>query len=87
MKIKSGYMLRKICNEAVVIAIGNNDFNGMLKLNDTGTYLWEQMQGVFNTDTVKNALLAKYEISESEAEQGANEFIKTLADVGVIDYE
>lgn len=87
MKIKSGYMLRKICNEAVVIAIGNNDFNGMLKLNDTGAYLWEQMQGDFDTDTVKNALLAKYEISESEAEQGANDFIKTLSNVGVIDYD
>ncbi len=87
MKIKSGYMLRKICNEAVVIAIGSTDFNGMLKLNDTGAYLWEQMQGEFNTDTVKNALLQKYEISESEAEQGANDFIKTLSDVGVIDYE
>ena len=87
MKIKSGYILRKICDEAVVIAIGNNDFNGMLKLNDTGAYLWEQMQGEFNTDTVKNALLKRYEMTESEAEQGANDFINTLSDVGVIDYE
>ena len=42
MKIKEGFILRQVAGTWVVLATGADtiDFNGMIKLNDTGAMLW-----------------------------------------------
>ena len=47
MKIKEGFILRKICGEYVVVGEGlaQVNFNKMLSLNASAAYLWEQFQG------------------------------------------
>ena len=41
MKIKDGFMLRKVGGQNVVVAVGkaSRDFNGIIRLNDTGKFL------------------------------------------------
>ena len=86
MKIKSGYVLRKVCGEAIVMAIGDAaSFNGMLKLNNTAAFLWEHMQDDFTKNTLSSALIDEYKISEAEADCAVSEFIKTLSAAGVIE--
>ena len=38
MKIKNGFMLRKVGSQNVVVAVGtaSKDFNGIIRLNDSG---------------------------------------------------
>lgn len=43
MKIKDGFMLRKVGGQYVVVAFGeaSRSFNGIIRLNETGKFLWE----------------------------------------------
>ena len=45
MKTKSGFMLRQVGGKNVVVAVGKaaEDFNGLITLNSTGAFLWEQL--------------------------------------------
>ena len=42
MKIKNDFIVKEISGSTVVIPVGNRvaDFNGMLKLNETGVFLF-----------------------------------------------
>ena len=43
MRIKTGFELRDVCGEKIVMAYGmeNIDFSRIICLNDTAAYLWE----------------------------------------------
>ena len=45
MKIKDGFMLRKVGGQYVVVALGeaSRSFNGIIRLNESGKFLWEQL--------------------------------------------
>ena len=55
MKIKDGFMLRKVGGQNVVVAVGkaSRDFNGIIRLNDTGRFLWEKQRSSPNTTLTK----------------------------------
>lgn len=42
MKIKEGFIIRQVGGENIVVPIGKTgkDFHGMIKLNDSGAFLW-----------------------------------------------
>ena len=45
MKIKKGFVVREIAGQSVVVALGSatKDFNGMIKLNDSGRVIWDML--------------------------------------------
>ncbi len=45
MKIKKGFIIRKLGAEHMVVAIGqaSKEFAGMIKLNETGAFLWNAL--------------------------------------------
>ena len=42
LKIKKGFILRKLGTEHMAVAIGeaSRNFNGMIRLNETGAFYW-----------------------------------------------
>ena len=42
MRIKKGFELRDVCGEHIIVAYGieNIDFNKVISLNESATYLW-----------------------------------------------
>ena len=55
MKIKSDYLLRKVADSYVVVPVGKAtvDFNGMINLNETGAFLWQQLQKDADEETAE----------------------------------
>ena len=45
MKTKAGFMLRSVGGRHVVVAVGkaSEEFNGLITLNDSGAFLWEEL--------------------------------------------
>lgn len=80
MKIKDGFVLRKVCEEFVVVAVGRQtlDFKGIIRLNDTGAFLWEQLQKECTSEELAAALAAEYAVDEATARADADEFIQSL---------
>ena len=62
MKIKNGFMLYEVAGSYVVVPAGNEtlDFNGMVTLNETGAFLWKQLEQACTQEQLVQALLQEY---------------------------
>ncbi len=80
MKIKDGFMLRKVGGQYVVVALGeaSRSFNGIIRLNDTGKLLWEQLSADRSEEQLCEALLAEYDVKPEQARTDVAEFVQTL---------
>ncbi len=87
MKIKSGFVCHSIGNEHVVVAIEERttEFCGMIRLNATGAFLWEQLQKESTEEALINALMTEYGITAELAKEAVISFVKTLSDAGVME--
>ncbi len=74
-------------NEYVVVAIGERtkEFRGIIRLNDTGAFLWEQLQTHQTEQQLQAALMEKYGITETVAQDSVDAFVKKLLEANVVD--
>ncbi len=80
MKIKDGFVLRNICGEYVVVAVGKPtlNFKGLIQLNETGAFLWEQLQTERTADELRSALMSEYDVDNDTAQADIGAFIASL---------
>lgn len=80
MKIKNGFLLKKVGGQNVVVALGeaSRSFNGIIRLNDTGVFLWQKLQQETSEEQLLAALTAEYDIGEEQAKSDIAEFIAAL---------
>lgn len=80
MKIKKGFILRKVGEENIVVPIGSasKDFHGMVKLNESGAFLWEFFESEHTQEEAVCALLAEYDVDEERAKKDVQTFVDTL---------
>ena len=80
MKIKNGFMLKKVGGQNVVVALGvaSRSFNGIIRLNDTGVFLWQKLQQETSEEQLLAALTAEYDIGEEQAKSDIAEFVAAL---------
>ncbi|MBQ0149203.1 MAG: PqqD family protein [Bacteroidales bacterium] len=86
MRIKEGFKLRPLGKEHVVTCenVSLVNFNKVISLNSSATYLWESVQGKeFTADTLKDLLLEKYEVDPETAARDAAALAQQLLDAGV----
>ena len=87
MKIKDGYVLRKVADNWVVLPVGQAsvNLNGMLSLNESGVLLWQQLKEGSDRESLVDALLSAYEVSRDEAAADVDSFIASLLQLGCLD--
>ncbi|WP_027089893.1 PqqD family protein [Thomasclavelia saccharogumia] len=86
MKIKPGFIIRKLADNYVVVSVNNqNEFQGMIQLNQTGAFIWQQLEAGKNEDEILSLMLEKYEISEEKAKEDITLFIEKLRKDNLID--
>lgn len=87
MKIKNGFVRREVAGNNVVVAVGEagESFNGMMKLNETGCFLWEKLEVGADRDELVKSLLEAYEVDEAKASSGVDKFISELEKIGCLD--
>ena len=85
MKLKDGFVLRKVGGQVVVLPINADlDLNKMIKLNETGAFLWERMREETSEDVLVAALLAEYDVDEATARRCVESFAGKLRDHGFL---
>ena len=87
MKIKDGFMLRKVADNNVVVAVGKAtlDFNGLITLNESGTYLWSLLENDVTAEEMTSKMCSRYDVDENTARVDVDEFIKNLKGAGIIE--
>lgn len=81
LKTKKGFILRKMLKEYMVVAVGaaSMSFNGMIRLNETGAFLWEELEKGATEDELVQKLLARFEdLDEATAKADLAEFLETV---------
>ena len=87
MKIKEGFMLKQVCEEFMVVPVGaaSVDFKSVIRLNETGAFLWNLLEkGATKEDMLKDNL-DEYDVSAEIASADIDTFILKLTDAGIID--
>ena len=82
MKLKDGFILRTVAGETVVLPTGGvTNFDMMITLNDTGRFLWEQLEKETDKDALVKALLAEYDVTEEKARESVDIFTARLKEL------
>lgn len=87
MKIKEGFVLRSIAGSNIVVPVGaaSLDFNGMITLNDSGAFLWRELEKGSDVDGLTAALLGEYDVDEATARKCSADFIEKLKEAGCVE--
>ena len=85
MKIKEGYLLKKVAGEFIIVPIAKGGINSVMTLNETGAFLFEKIAEGTDEATVVKALLDEYDTDFETASRDVRKFIASLAQAGVLD--
>ena len=87
MQIKEGFILRSLKDEHVVLGEGlaQVNFDSIVTLNNSATYLWENVQGKeFTTLELATLLTEKYDVNMETALADAARWVEKLKAKGII---
>ena len=85
MKLKDGFILREVAGQTVVLPVGGDlDLNMMITLNETGAFLWKQLENENDQAGLVAALLAEYDVDEATAKNAVEGFVAKLNENGFL---
>ncbi len=86
MKIKKGFLKRKIGEKFLVISTekvnGNNMF---IELNDTSSDIWDMLEKGYDTDKIAQKLAKKYNVSQEKALADTQSLLSQMKAAGVLE--
>jgi Coenzyme PQQ synthesis protein D (PqqD). len=86
MKTKTGFRLRNVCGENVIVAEGieNIDFSKIISMNESAAYLWQKVEGKsFTIDDLTRLLCEAYEVDEETAKADSQTVLQQWLDAGI----
>lgn len=80
MKIKSGFIFRKIGDDNIIVPIGENldRYNGLIRLNESARFLCELLKEDTDRESLIAALMKEYGIDEDLASRDVDKFLDIL---------
>ena len=80
LKLDKEYVLRQIGDDYIIVPVGETvlSFNGMITVNETGAFLWEELVKGTNKGELLRTLMDNYEVTQEEAEKDIDEFLDVL---------
>lgn len=86
MRTKKGFMLREVGGRHVVVAIGkaSEEFNGLITLNNSGAFLWNELSKGCTYEELLAKMLGAYEVSEMTARAGIDQFLERARAAGLV---
>lgn len=89
MRLKTGFMLREIANQWIVVPLGQRtvEFNAIMNLSETGAIIWKGLEQTNTTEQILMELIDKYEVDYETAQIDFNTFVSVLKDKGILENE
>ena len=86
MKISTEFALREVAGNYIVVPFGENvvSFNAMITLNETGAFLWKQLEEERTEQELLMAMLEEYDIDNKTAKADIAKFINKLDAAGIL---
>ncbi len=86
MKRSNEFIKRKIGTQYVIVAVGaaTKRFNGMISVNGTGSFIWDQLENDVSLADIVTAMTDTYDVDAATAEAHVKKFTDTLREVGAL---
>lgn len=87
MKIKDGYILKKVAGENIVIATGEArlSFNGIITFNEVGAEVFERLDGTRTFEQIVDEIAAIYNAPREIIESDIKKLIEKMKNHGLIE--
>jgi hypothetical protein len=80
------FAVRAIAGETILVPIrsGVADLDSIFLLNETGSVVWEMVEGVSGSDELVDAVVERFDVSREDATRDVAEYLATLEQAGLI---
>ena len=88
MKLKYNFVTNEVADKIVAVPVGDDleKFNGFVKMNDIGAYIFNMLKNDVTEDEIVAAMLKDYEdATEQEVRETVKEFTNKLKAENVIE--
>lgn len=89
MKLKSGFIMREVCAQKVIVAEGLEavDFGHLISLNDSAATVWQiaQKQGDFTSESLAKEFCQYYDIDQNTAQNDISAIIDSWKKLGIVE--
>ena len=86
MKLRQDFVLREVAAEYIVIPVAGMDdkFKGIMTLNETGAFIWKQIEAGKEKNEIVATLCEEYEVDKEHAEQNVDDFCAQLEKLEIL---
>lgn len=86
MRVKDGFVLHNIGEEYMAVATGEaaENFNGIVRSNETAAYIFELLQQETTEEAIVDAMCEKYEAERSVIEKDVANIIEKMREAGFL---
>lgn len=87
MQIKKDFTIQKVGNSYIAVAVGETSktFHGMVRLNETGAFLWKKMSETdMSVEELVDALLSEYEVDRETATHDVEQLAAQFRESGIL---
>lgn len=87
MKVKDGYILKKVAGENIVIATGEArlSFNGIITFNEVGAEVFTRLDGTKTITQIVQEIASLYNAPKDVIEKDINNLIEKMRNHGLIE--
>ncbi len=87
MKIKDGFVLKSLAGSHLVVPLGTQvvDFGAIIKLSETGAFLWSQLENDKSIEELIKALTAEYDVDDDKARVDIETFFSKLKEADLLE--
>ena len=88
MKLKYNFVTNEVADKIVAVSVGDDlqKFNGFIKMNDTGAYIFNMLKNDVTEEEIVAAMKKDYsDATEEEIKETVSEFVGKLKDADVLE--
>ena len=87
MKLKIDFVINRVAGETIAVSVGDNGgrFNGYIKLNETGAFIFEALKKDVTREEIISDLMKEYpDATESDAAESVDNLITKLSEAELL---
>ena len=87
MKIKSGFVVRPVAGQHMVVALGeaSKNFNGIIKLNESARLIWDMLSVGAELEEIIDRLEQEYDVERAVLASDCEAFVRSLEENGILE--
>ena len=87
MKLKKGFVLTDVGQDTIAVPVGSlsKELHGIVRLNETGAFIWHCLEQDQTTEQIVERMLSEYDIDAETARRAVQEIVDKLAHHGLLE--